>query len=400
LRGHGETASGIRANSIGLISLLIALLSSTTTAQNPYSAWKSGPNHDPAFFPIAVWLQSPTNAASYKAAGFNTFVGLWEGPTEEQLAQLRRAGMAVVCAQNDVALKHLNDPTIIAWMHGDEPDNAQPVLGISRWGDPVAPEKIVAQYQTIQRNDPSRPILLNLGQGVAWDGWIGRGKRTNHPEDYMAYLQGCDIASFDIYPVTHEHPDVAGQLWRVPFGVHRLRTWSADKKIVWNCIETTRISNLKTKPTPAQVRSEVWMSIIAGSRGIIYFAHQFEPKFVEAEILHDSEMLAEITKLNQEIQKLAPVLNGPDVKGVTIESTDKEHPAEVMAKMYEGSLYFFISNPSGHNGEVTIHLPIDVRDLEVRDGIAPIIVSDTSGRTFTISIAANSTQIFRAIPIQ
>src|SRR5262249_12595813 len=40
---------------------------------------------DPSFFPIGVWLQSPTRAMSYKAIGINTYVGLWDGPTENQL---------------------------------------------------------------------------------------------------------------------------------------------------------------------------------------------------------------------------------------------------------------------------------------------------------------------------
>src|ERR1041384_7493007 len=90
-----------------------------------YSSWKNGPSASPDFFPIAVWLQSPTNAPKFKAAGFNLYVGLWEGPTEEQLAALKEAGMRVICEQNQVALKHLKDPAIAAWMHGDEPDNAQ-----------------------------------------------------------------------------------------------------------------------------------------------------------------------------------------------------------------------------------------------------------------------------------
>ncbi len=36
------------------------------------------------------------------------------------------------------------------------------------------------------------------------------------------YLEGCDIASFDIYPVTHEDPHVAGKLEYVGRGVARL----------------------------------------------------------------------------------------------------------------------------------------------------------------------------------
>ncbi len=139
-------------------------------AKSPYAAWKSGPSTDAKYFPIAVWLQDPRNAAKYKAAGINIYMGLWEGPTEAQLAALKAAGMPVICDQNAVGLKHKDDPTIIGWMHGDEPDNAQEIPGGKGYGPPIKPEKIVADYQQMQAADPSRPVILNLGQGVAWDG--------------------------------------------------------------------------------------------------------------------------------------------------------------------------------------------------------------------------------------
>jgi opacity protein-like surface antigen len=34
------------------------------------------PTGDPNFFPIGVWLQSPSNAAGYSAMGINTYIGL------------------------------------------------------------------------------------------------------------------------------------------------------------------------------------------------------------------------------------------------------------------------------------------------------------------------------------
>jgi hypothetical protein len=42
----------------------------------------------------------------------------------EQLTALERAKMPVICHQNEVGLAHKGD-TIVAWMHGNEPDNAQ-----------------------------------------------------------------------------------------------------------------------------------------------------------------------------------------------------------------------------------------------------------------------------------
>ena len=297
---------------------------------------------NPAFFPIAVWLQAPTNAQAYRDAGINVFVGLWEGPTDKQLDDLHKAGMLVVCGQNQIALNHPARSNILAWMHGDEPDNAKTWGARLGFGKPVPVESVAADYRRMIANDSTRPALLNLGQGVAWDNWYGRGTRNHHPEDYPRYLEACDIASFDIYPAGHTSPEVFGNLWYVPLGVERLRHWTRDEKPVWNCIETTRGDDPRFKPTPHEVRAEVWMSLIHGSRGIIYFAHQFKPTFIEAALLADPEMLAAVTKLNQQITSLAPVLNSHTItNAVTIRSMNTAAPIATMVKHVDGFTYIF-----------------------------------------------------------
>ena len=312
------------------------------TDDNPYAKWPKGPPSDPGFFPLAVWLQAPSNAQRYREAGLNTYVALWKGPTEEQLATLKKAGMRVICHQNDFALRHLDDPAIVGWMHGDEPDNAQSLGSGKGYGPPILPEKIVANYKRIKVADPSRPVLLNLGQGVAFDNYIGRGVRRNHPEDYPEYVKGCDIASFDIYPVNHDSKDVSGKLWFVAHGVERLVEWTGGEKVVWNCLECTRIGDVDRKPTPRQVRCEAWMSLVHGSRGLIYFVHQFKPTFREAALLDDPEMLAAVTALNRQITELAPVLNGPTIRAAwTVQSDNPELPVALMAKQHKGATYLF-----------------------------------------------------------
>lgn len=316
--------------------------SPSATNTSPYAAWSHGPSPAPDFFPLAVWLQDPANAGHYRAAGFNTYVALWKGPTEEQLAKLKQADMRVICEQNAVALQHLNDPTIIGWMHGDEPDNAQSLGQGKGWGPPVLPETIIAHYAEMRAKDSSRPVMLNLGQGVAWDNWYGRGSRSRHPEDYAQYVQGCDLASFDIYPAVHDHPEVAGKLWYVARGVERLVAWSGDKRVVWNCLECTRISNPTRKPTPREVRCEAWMSLIHGSRGLLYFVHQFKPRFREAALLDDPEMLAAVAALNREITDLAPVLNEPtSPKPEVVHSENAAVPVAVLAKRHARVSYLF-----------------------------------------------------------
>lgn len=320
---------------------------------SPYAGWKNGPPGDAGFFPISVWLQDPGKAQKYKAAGFNTYVGLWKGPTEQQLAELKQAGMKVICHQNEAGIRHIDDAIIVGWMHGDEPDNAQSLGEGKGYGPPIPPEKIIEDYEKVRRADPSRPVLLNLGQGVAWDGWYGRGVRTNHPEDYAEYVKGCDIASFDIYPVVHSRPQIAGKLWYVARGVERLVGWTEGKKVVWNCIECTRIGNPKTKPSPHQVRCEVWMSIIHGSMGLIYFVHEWEPRFNESALLDDAEMLSAVTAINRQIIELAPAINGPTLKdAVRVSSDNNDVPVAVMVKRYGGAAYVFAVCMRGGNTSV------------------------------------------------
>jgi hypothetical protein len=323
---------------------------------------------DPSFFPLAVWLQNPANAPRYKAAGINVFVALWRGPTDEQLAALKEQGLFTICSQNARGLAHKDDPTILGWMHGDEPDNAQRVPGQKGYGPPILPEKIVADYQRMKAEDPSRPVLLNLGQGVAWDQYIGRGVRRNHPEDYPEYVKGCDIASFDIYPACHDHPDIAGKLWFVPDGVTRLREWAGESRRVWNCVECTRISNEMTKATPQEVKAEVWMSLIRGSRGIIYFCHQFKPNFIEAGLLADEEMLAAVTATNEQIQKLAPVLNSPMIEGaLAVETANSAVPVEAIVKRHDGATYIFAVGMRNGSTTATFRMtqPTSATDVEV-----------------------------------
>jgi hypothetical protein len=329
-------------------AILSAIFVTTLNAQpvpaptNATALSTNPPWSDPKFFPIAVWLQIPKNAARYQKAGINTYIGLWKGPTEEQLSALKQTGMYVICEQNEVSLRHLKDRTILGWMTRDEPDNAQSRGARLGWSSPIPPEKVVEEYHAMKAADPSRPVFLNLGQGVAWDDWYGRGNRTHHPEDYPNYAAGADIVSFDIYPATHPSKAVSGNLWYVARGVERLVQWTEGKKRVWNCIEAARIENENRKPTPEEIRCEVWMSLIHGSRGLIYFVHQFKPKFIEASLLEDAELLAAVTSLNRQITELAPVLNSPTVRdAVTVKTKSADAPVATMVKRHEGTTYLF-----------------------------------------------------------
>src|SRR4249919_1315684 len=75
----------------------VLILAASARADSPYSSFKSGPSTADDYFPIAVWLQSPARAAQYQAIGINTYVGIWRTPTAEQLAELQKHEISVIC---------------------------------------------------------------------------------------------------------------------------------------------------------------------------------------------------------------------------------------------------------------------------------------------------------------
>lgn len=306
-----------------------------------YGSWSHGPSTDASFFPIAVWLQSPSNAAAYQAIGINTFVGLWQGPTDAQLSGIDSAGIDVICDQDVDWANHLQDPLLVGWQQQDEPDNAQP-LDDGGYGPCVDPGVIQQVAATFRGNDSSRPVYLNLGQGTAWAGYYGRGSACAGVDDYAQYALGADILSFDIYPVNSTDAPVAGKLELVAAGVDHLRTASSFQKPVWTWIETTGMNDPSHTPTPAQIEAEVWMALVHGARGIGYFAHIFSPSFVEAGLLSVDASKNAVADIDAQITQLAPVLNTQSIaNAVAVQSSDASVPVDLMVKRYQGALYLF-----------------------------------------------------------
>jgi hypothetical protein len=84
------------------------------------------------------------------------------------------------------------------------------------------------------------------------------------------------------------------------------------------------------------------MAIIHGARGLIYFVHQFQPRFNEAALLDDPEMLAAVTAINRQIRELAPVLSSPALSGVArVSPSSGDVPIDLMVRRRDGATYLF-----------------------------------------------------------
>jgi len=323
-----------------IIAAILETASGLDEPQKYFSRWPAGLPADSSFFPIAVWLQSPSNAAAYKAAGVNLYVGLWQGPTSAQLTALNTAGMKVICDQNNTGLTDAHKNVIVGWMHGDEPDNAQSD-GQGGYGPCIPPDTLLKNYQAWRAADSSRPVYLNLGQGVSYISYIGRGSACSGRTDmYPQYIRATDIVSYDIYPVNSTYPATKGNLWYVPKGVDSLRMWGNNAKPVFCWIECTLIDSGGVAPTTAQIKSEVWMALIHGANGFGYFCHSFYPTFVEAGWLNNAPVKAAITAVNQRVQSLAAVLNSPGRNSLlSLQTSRVAVPIDASVKTFSGATY-------------------------------------------------------------
>lgn len=349
----------------GLAALAIACAAPSVRAQtaaapaaSPAAPMRAFPS-SPGFLPIGVWLQNPRHAPYFRTLGINTFVALRKGPTEAQLAEIARHGMHAVTEQNDLAFASPNAHVIAAFMLADEPDNA-PRIAPGVHGDCVMPDEIRRRYEALKARDPTRPVFLNFGQGVANRGWVGRGTKCaglDHETYYREAARGADILSFDIYPATEaRQPDIYGRLELVGEGVANLKRWADKGQSVWAVIGTAHINDPNRRPTVEEIRAQVWMALINGARGIVYFLHEWQPSFREDAIFRYPEIAAGIGRINAEIASLAPVLDSaaPDLK-TTMESRPAARLA-VLARRVDGVVYVLAVSLSPHPAQVRLRL--------------------------------------------
>jgi hypothetical protein len=348
------------------------------SSDSPYSRWPNGPSASADFFPVGVWLQNPTHIAEFKAIGINMFIGFWGDIDQTSLEIFTRARMPLIATQNSVGLAAPQNRAIVGWSQSEEPDNAQH-KGILSYRSCRTPSQIISSYEAIKAHDATRPVVLGFGRGVSDTTWTGRGSCTGQTTGYYPLaVAGGDIISFDVYPVAGYN----GRLEMVPNGLDNLKTWvamSGTGKVIWNTIEAVPISS-GAVPTASQVRAEVWMSLIHGSQGIIYFVHQFDAdgrKLVREDGIFNFPALAHAVALvNARIAALAPILNSPTLtSGVSVKGPDAT-PISALVKRHNDSTYIFAVAMRDNPGTATFTLPdIHAGTVEVLDESRKLLLS-------------------------
>jgi hypothetical protein len=334
-----------------------------------YGRWPRGFPTDRSFFPIGVWMQNPENASRFAAVGVNHYVGLWLGPTEEQLANARAADMPVVCEQAGVWQDNLDNSDIRGWLQADGPDNAQERPDGS-YAPCIEPAVTEARYAEMVAADDSRPVVLLLGQGVATPDWVGRGECTGHTDDYFGYAASADILVNYTYPIANQEP-----IELVATGIDNLNAYANWEKPVIADIEASSIEGLP-RPTPDELRAEVWMSLVHGAAGVQYFCHRMTP-LNETDCLDDAESATALARINRELVELAPALNTQSY-ALRPSSSNDAVPVHAVRKQLPGERYVFAVGMA--HGATTARFALDGIDsstsIEVIGEDRSIVASD------------------------
>jgi hypothetical protein len=287
------------------------------------------------FFPLSSWAQSPSHFGLLRSLGFNTFCG---GNARSNCDAASKVGGYVMPGFNQSVKGH---PALLAQIQGDEPD-----LGFDKGKPRKTAEAVVESYKRLRSMDDTRPILLNLTSSFMVNGG-GSGNRPAAERNayYEVVVNGGDIVSFDVYPIYGWN--LEDKLYWVADGVKELRAYAGPAKPVFTCIETSKGSRWITYERqkdvkPEHTRAEVWMAIIRGATGIIYFTHAWHPSFTE--FAPTPEMQAELKRLNEQITRLAPAILADPAKEQVSISLAGDLKGEVLAKQYDGFLYLFANN--------------------------------------------------------
>jgi len=309
------------------------------------------------FFLIGTFMPNMADFKVWHDRGVNTGVGEnytdpatgLTNPTSLQAwdKAAQAQGMRTIRRPMPNPSDDITNTTLLAWAQMDEPDAAG--AGMKNLANEVA------NYQKWKAADANRPVYLNFagpdvltaidGPKPSWclDSTGGCSLATNH----IDYINGAlDWVSNDIYPVAGYLPDESRRydVSLVGDPIDRIRSWT--DKPVFCYIETSNqkyTTNSTRGVTRDEVRAEIWVAIVHGVRGYVFFPQVVPPDGVGA--TNDgtpADVAAELTIQNATVTQLAPVLQGainPTTLGAAVPT-----PLQAGWRDAPGGRYFFVVN--------------------------------------------------------
>lgn len=319
-------------------------------------------------FTVGVWLQDPLrtsngqiDAVNYKNIGINTFVGLWQWPTEPYTGYdvaaaqaLQDNGLKAIAGNNQAAVDWINSnsqfaSTFIGYLLGDEPDMSKASSDAATAAASM-PDAWQQAGDALHAADPTRAIYANFGFGFALDPWSGYvvNPGPTQADDFAKYVEPTTMLSSDYYGITVP----AGTLdqhgvWTYGRAVTNTEKYAGSRP-VYGFVEGSSpysqgkvASNIAATMPPNLIAPIVWNMVVHGAQGIIYFCHDFSNGGTVVDgCLENPGMPAAMSAANQSVQSYADILLSPSVTG-TSATTDGSVAVTTLTKQLNGYTYVF-----------------------------------------------------------
>jgi hypothetical protein len=344
-----------------------------------YSRFTGSLPTSPDFWPTAVWgayNSTQANRDLDAAAGINTYAWLAD-PCGTGTAIQTDGRFHVLYEESEN--RSCSGAATKGWMIGDEVDMC---CGPPGFAGGNGFQILTDRHNSLPADGKMR--YTNYGKGVLW--W-----ESDQDAARFVNLPFLGLVSADAYWMTD--PNERGNpKYRLPssygWNVDRLRQLDAidgQRKPVWMLVETgwpftESAAQGGRAITPAELRAAAWHSIIAGARGIVWFAHSFGGPHAgdHHTIRTNSEGTRQaVTDVDAQIRNLGPVLNAPTVTS----GVDTSAPVRAMVKWKGGHFYVFAGSRNNQSSTGTVSIPCVGSATAVRLGEAGSV--PVSGGSFS-----------------
>jgi hypothetical protein len=207
-------------------------------------------------------------------------------------------------------------PALLAWYISDEPT-----------GNKVTPETVEEIYKVVRAEDPWHPVSVVFMAPF-------RSARK--------YASGTDIVMADPYPIPDYPVTMAGDV------AAQLKEEFRGEKPVWMVPQAFGGGELWSRePTPGEIRSMTWQSVVNGATGIQYFIRSGPNLFPKSTIAW-----SECSRAATEIMSVAPWLLSEKRKKT--ETGNKK----ILAASFEHRGYLLLLATNTANETLPVNLPV------------------------------------------
>lgn len=337
----------------------------------------------------ALGAPPPITTASYDARGrflvneqsFFPIV-LYDASTDEPtLAQLREFGFNVLTCRSESCQVIFEHGFYTAIHVGKtKVDDLSSILFAMSADSPALYFKKDLLGQTAEANAkvraalPNRPLINAIGYWEDEPAGVVAGKLPSKAvyEDLVAAI---DVAAPYLYPVPYQPVSTVGD------AVARARAASSGKKPVLPILQIFAWTPEARYPTPAELRSMVFLSLVEGATGIGYYSFGHvtgKPKTTIAAA--QPELWQSVKQLNQQVAEIGPrLLAGAATDEVSLDG--KEPAVKFKAVRDSAGVLVVLVNTS--DTKQNVNLRVDAKDYVFVDDSGQFLIK-TGGTEKTL----------------